>query len=57
MAMARPREFGPLRVRVLSALNGLEEDTHEEAATYPKQIVRKLREADRMLVLRPLHGQ
>jgi hypothetical protein len=47
---ARPRELGPLRVRVLPVLqNRLEEDTHEEATTTPEQIVRKLREADRML--------
>jgi hypothetical protein len=38
-------------VRVLQALlNGSEEDRREETATHsPEQIVRKLREADRML--------
>ena len=35
--VARPRRFGPLRVRVLPALqNGSEEDRHEEAAAYPR---------------------
>jgi hypothetical protein len=48
--MARPPEIGPPRMRVLPARdNGREEDLRGEATTtYPEQIIRKLREADRI---------
>jgi hypothetical protein len=44
------REFGPGAVRASTALlNGSEERAREEARHTPEQIVRKLREADRLL--------
>jgi hypothetical protein len=49
--LARTPEFGPTVVRVLPARDDGRgrTDRGEETQAYPEQVVRKLREADRML--------
>jgi hypothetical protein len=49
-AVAGPPEFGPVVVRAsLTLENGSEELLHVATQAHPEQVVRKLREADRLL--------